>query len=215
AGEFRILGIPPGNHVVVVRHLGSAPITVSLDLAVGDTVIREFDLAPAVPAPPALDTVSVRARLLLSAVTLGKMAGYESRRAQHIGRSIDSTTLQRENYRDLGDILRAHLPIHLLVTEGGSYVGSTRGMVSDLNGNSQPAGDSGDRQRGAGPACYAQVYVDGIRLYTPAQGAKLFDVNSIPVTGLKAVEYFPGAAETPPEYGGTGASCGTLLIWTR
>ncbi|MEO6863831.1 MAG: carboxypeptidase-like regulatory domain-containing protein, partial [Gemmatimonadaceae bacterium] len=42
AGEFRILGIPPGNHVVVVRHLGSAPITVSLDLAVGDTVIREF-----------------------------------------------------------------------------------------------------------------------------------------------------------------------------
>lgn len=210
AGEFRIVGIPPGKHVVVVRHLGSAPITVSLDLAVGDTVVREFDLAPALPA---LDTVSVRAQRLLSAVTLGKMAGYVNRRAQHIGRAIDSTTLQRENYRDLGDILRAHLPIHLLVTEGGSYVASTRGMVS--GSEFQPSGDSTDKQRGATPACYAQVWVNGMRLYSPAKDAPLFDVNSIPVTGLQAVEFFPGPAETPPEYGGTGASCGTLLIWTR
>lgn len=35
------------------------------------------------------------------------------------------------------------------------------------------------------------------------------------VGALKGVEFFAGPGETPAQYSGTGASCGTLLLWTK
>lgn len=93
---------------------------------------------------------------------------------------------------------------------------SPRGMVvGALNPSAQPSGDKGDRMRGAGVACYAQVYLDGVRVYTPAPDTKLFDVNTLQPGALKGVEFFAGPGETPAQYSGTGASCGTLLLWTK
>lgn len=213
AGQFRVAGIPPGKYTVVVRHLGHAAITLPLTLAAGDTLARDFVLAPGVPV---LEPVIVnRNQGAPSMIGLGKMTGYAERRVQHLGRAVDSTTLRQESYRPLGEILRAHLAVQLLTAEGSGYVASPRGMIAGLDPTRQPAGDAADQRRGAKPACYAQIFVDGVRMYQPLEDAPLFDVNSIRAREIQAVEYFPGPAETPPEYGGTGASCGTLLLWTK
>lgn len=129
--------------------------------------------------------------------------------------ALDSTILTRENYRRLGDIIRTHMPVHVLDLGGSATVASERGMVAELNHQLRPSGDAADQHRGAKAACYSQVYVDGVMVYTPAPNVPLFDINSISPSTLQAAEFFSGPATTPSEYGGTGASCGTLLLWTR
>lgn len=99
---------------------------------------------------------------------------------------------------------------------GAGAVASPRGMdIGAFNPKAQQSGDNADRVRGAKTACYAQVYLDGVQVYTPAPDVKLFDLNTLQPDLLKGVEFFPGPAETPAQYGGTGASCGTLLLWTK
>lgn len=213
AGDFIIRGIAPGQYVVTVRHLGHAAITTTLNFSAGDSLGRDFVLSPEVAT---LDTTRVRAGYVPpSAIALGKMAGYADRRHRHIGLALDSTVLNHESYRPLGDLLRAHLPVNLLSIGSGAAIASPRGMVMALSPTGPPSGDVADRRRGARPACYSQVYLDGMRVYAPAPDVKLFDLNQIDPTRLQAVEFFPGPAETPGVYGGTGASCGTLLLWTK
>jgi hypothetical protein len=64
-------------------------------------------------------------------------------------------------------------------------------------------------------ACWANVYVDGAKIY--ATGTPLPPPNVAAMTGrtVVAVEYYAGGASTPIEYGGTDTSCGTVLVWTR
>ena len=64
-------------------------------------------------------------------------------------------------------------------------------------------------------ACFCQVYLDGIRIYSPTGASPAPDLRQYDAGGLEAVEYYPGPATTPLEYGGDGAACGTLLLWTR
>lgn len=212
AGGFQISGIAPGSYRVVVRKVGYKPLMTTLTLAAGDSIGADITLMPAVAV---LDSIAVTGRQGASPIVLGKMAGYQSRRLQGLGRAVDSATLQKESYRRLGDVVQAHLPVHVLEVGGSDYVASPRGMVASLDRSGQPAGDESDQRRGAKAACYVQVFVDGVRVYNPVKDAPLFDVNSISPTEIQAVEFFAGPSETPPEYGGTGASCGTLLIWTK
>lgn len=212
AGQFRIAEIPPGKYTLVVRHLGYGVITLPLVLAPGDTLARDFVLTPVVPA---LDIVRVTGRPPPpSVLKLGKMTDYANRRLRGFGRAVDSATLRKESYRQLGDILRDRFPVTLLPIEGSSYIASRRGLMA-IDPAQQIAGDRTDQKRGAKPACYAQVYLDGVLVYRPVKDAPLFDVNSISPSTLQAAEFFPGASETPREYGGTGAACGTLILWTK
>ncbi|MGI9089770.1 MAG: carboxypeptidase regulatory-like domain-containing protein [Gemmatimonadaceae bacterium] len=212
-GDFIIAGIAPGSYNVVVRHLGHTAINNTLAFASGDSLGRDFVL---VPEATRLDTVNVAGWVpLRSPGFLGIMTGYADRRIQRIGVAVDSAMLTDESYRRLGDIIRTHLPVHVMDMNGSASVASSRGMVSSLNRQGRPSGDAADQRRGAKGACYTQVYIDGVRVYAPAPDVPLFDINSISPSTLQAVEFFSGPATTPTVYGGTGASCGTLLLWTK
>lgn len=214
AGRFRITGISPGKYTVVVRHLGHTAISFPIEFAAGDTLARDFVLVHGVAV---LDTTHVLAtRRALSAVTLGKMAGFYERQKSHIGHSLDSTVL-KDVRGPLSDVLRGRFPARIVsMTGGAAAIASSRGAGEGaLDPRGQPSGDVSDKARGAVPACYAQVYVDGLRVYTPGLDTKLFDLNTIPADALKGIEFFSGAAQTPVQYSGTGASCGTLLLWTK
>jgi hypothetical protein len=63
--------------------------------------------------------------------------------------------------------------------------------------------------------CFCQVYVDGIRVFVPNGNTAAPDLSQYDAGTLEAVEYYAGPATTPLEYGGDGAACGTLLLWTR
>lgn len=211
-GAFRIAGIDPGTYQVTVRHLGHRLLNAALTFTAGDSVGTDFVLVPEVPV---LDTAHVVASAAAAFLTAGKMAGFFHRRQRHVGNAIDSVVLDRERSRPLAEILQSHFQIHVIRMIGGAgAIASPRGTTS-VDPAHMPSPDAGDKLRGASAACYAQVYLDGIRVYTPGPNKQLFDVNSVQPSELTAAEFFSGPAQTPSEYGGTGASCGTLLLWTK
>lgn len=40
-------------------------------------------------------------------------------------------------------------------------------------------------------------------------------IDQFSAVELDAIEVYRGASETPIEFGGRGAGCGTVLLWTR
>jgi hypothetical protein len=63
-------------------------------------------------------------------------------------------------------------------------------------------------------ACWVQIYMDGTRLYAPNGSTDAVDINEFLTRNLEAIEFYSGA-NTPPEFGSSWASCGTLVLWTR
>ena len=62
-----------------------------------------------------------------------------------------------------------------------------------------------------------QVYLDGIPLLgnivNGREGA--FNLNSIDVSELGGVEYYPTTESMPIEFSHTSNGCGALMLWTR
>jgi hypothetical protein len=76
--------------------------------------------------------------------------------------------------------------------------------------------DVADINAGAGIACYADVYLDGVLVYNSStRKVPLFDVNSIPPSNIIGIEFYAGGASVPAKYNATSGGCGVLLIWTR
>ena len=46
-------------------------------------------------------------------------------------------------------------------------------------------------------------------------GGSAPDIDATSISNLEAVEIYRGGADTPAELGGLGASCGTIVLWTR
>lgn len=69
--------------------------------------------------------------------------------------------------------------------------------------------------------CAPQVYLDGIRITHRArsqrgaseEAARALDL--VNPASVETVEIYKGASEVPPEFGGSTARCGVIVIWTR
>jgi hypothetical protein len=181
-----------------------APFTV----AAGQIVGADVELLPAVAV---LERVEVTAR----AVT-GPLAGLaESVRrsgATFVGRAtLDSAQAAG---RGLSDVLRAQargVRMVMSARTGATYLASGRGMPSMRR---VPSADPTDPSSPKG--CFAQVVLDGVRVYTPdGPGTPAPDLSRYNLATVEALAFYPGPATTPAAYGGNGAACGTLVIWTR
>jgi hypothetical protein len=104
-GRFRILGVPAGHYILIVRRIGYAPTSSALEVAAGDTLRLSFALAKSVSA---LDTVVVSAKR----VTM-RMAEFEERRKAGFGHFITQEEIDRRNPVYLGDILRNVLSVQI------------------------------------------------------------------------------------------------------
>jgi hypothetical protein len=207
AGDFIIRNITPGVHEIRVRHLGNAPLISFLTFEAGDSLGRDFVLDPEITR---LDTVHVTAPAVSDFIRLGKMAGFAERKRLGFGAFLDSTVFGAERGRRLAEILQTHLQVRVMRYGSASAIATRRGTSMSV-----VSGDRADRLRGAKPACYSQVFLDGMRVYQPLRDVGLFDVNSVPAESIQAIEYYASPASTPAQYGGLGANCGTLLLWTK
>ncbi len=82
--------------------------------------------------------------------------------------------------------------------------------ITHLGGALQSLGIVFNRRvKKGGPKCSQPVvYVDGMmRTGGPPLGAES--------SNYEAAEYYEGPATVPIQYGGTGAACGVLLLWSR
>ncbi len=211
AGYFRFERVPPGSVSIYVRRLGFAPESVSFEVRAADDLDLLIELEQS--AQP-LDTVNVAGRERPR--ERGKLAGFYERKRIGFGHFLDSDILEKQQDRRLGELITASTPGSRLVrslTGSMAWIATTRRTGIIFGGS---AVDEWDRNRGADPrACYPDVYLDGVVVYSFGTGMSLFDINSIATAHLSAVEFYVGPSQTPLQYNKTSAECGVLLIWTK
>lgn len=192
-GAFLLAPIPAGLHAIHVQRDGYALLDTALTFSGRDTVTTSFAL------DAAADTLDP---------TEAKMVDFERRRAKGLGWFITRDALAGHYDRELSEVLRRRIPGIALNRNrnGGAAVASTRGVGSPMQ---QSSGD------GYPPACYVQLYVDGVRVFAPGTNEPPPDINEWRTTDVEGVEYYSGIQDTPPEYAGFGAVCGTLALWLR
>ncbi|GLC27056.1 carboxypeptidase-like regulatory domain-containing protein [Roseisolibacter agri] len=205
AGGFRLVGLPAGTHRLVVRRLGFLPSGLDVALAAGDSARRDVALRG---LPQRLPGVAVVDR-----VTLRRLERFEERRAMGQGHFLGPEEMEREQHLPFSALLRKRIPGFRLILSprtGRAYAAASRGPAT---GDLPPADPFDPRSP---RACWAQIYVDGVRVYshapnTPAMPAP--ELDSFTTRDIIAIEAYT-AANVPPEYGGPTARCGTLVLWT-
>lgn len=202
-GRFLFRGIPKGVFRVNVRRVGYNAIAINARFSGSDTLAADFVL---IPLAVSLDTVNVQG----TARTYGKFLEFEDRMAHGGGAFLSRADLEREKDRQLGEIVSKLPGVRLNRYGAESAVASSR-----WNGGMGRGGDAMDRRKGAPRGCYAQVYIDNVRVFGSEVGEALFNINSIAPSTIQGIEYYPSRVETPIQYASPKAECGTLLIWTR
>ncbi len=207
AGHFTIARIPAGRHVLTIRRLGFALASTNIELGPSDTLDAEIGLQAVATRLPEVD---IRAR----DPSKLKLLGFEQRRAAGFGHFIGPEAMAKAEFRPTADMMRQLPGTHLVRAQFGSESWLAGGRLASGTGKFTP--DRFDRRRGAPDReCYATVYLDGTPVFSALPNEALFDVNSVPVNTLAAIEYYAGSAQVPPEYPQRRNTCGVLVLWTK
>ncbi len=200
-GAFRLADVPAGSHEVLVRRVGYGAMTAAVTFAPNDEEERRIVLKQMT----VLDSVAVVA----SRIDRGMLAFEENRRIG-LGHFITRDELEKNEGRKVGDLM-SMIPGSGVVRgrTSGAWVMSKRSMSSGVY---RP--DTAEMMRGIVAGCYAQVYLDN-QLQNPMAPTEPFDVNSIPVTQIEAIEWYASPAQTPSQYSRLNSLCGVLVIHTR
>ncbi len=149
------------------------------------------------------DTLEVDVRLRPSVVELepievtassvpAGMEPFAERRLAGFGTFIDASVLRDAEARRLSDLLRDVRGIRM------NRVNGFKTVVTNSRGN-----------------CPMAIWLDGQRIYYPGSPMGTLDIDQFTIQNLEAIEVYAGPAETPGELSGTGAGCGTLVLWSR
>ncbi len=206
AGEYAFKSVPRGLQVVLFRLVGFRPFRIRVELGEGAVTRLDANLVPfAIRLDPLVVTGEPK-----QPRGMGREA-FEERRRLGFGKFIDSLELRRSEDRRLSDLLRGH---------NGIVIVQNRFAVSARTG------------------CYMQIIYDEQTVYSPAMyappvpvpaaatsratrsaraisSATPFDINTFQVSGLEAVEVYRSLSDTPLQFGGAAAGCGTLVLWSR
>lgn len=198
AGRFVLRDVPGGRRFLVARALGFHPETSQVELFDDESLSREIFLKRRITM---LGEVNVRDSA--PAIVPAKLREFnERRRASVGGQFLDSTVIAKWVNRRTGDLFSTLSGVD--VKRGGS--------AAFLSGSRAPpsirAGVSSSRP----PPCFMDIYLDGAPV---ALGNRAFDVNSLGLNHIAAIEVYSGPANTPPQYNRTSNGCGVVLIWTR
>jgi hypothetical protein len=199
-GTFVLRALPAGVHVVTVRGVGFEPLVARVRATgqPGDTVAADFALAR---------RAVTLARVDVKAATTAARGAERTRARQNGGAFVDRETLARSEQSTLSEVLRRVPGLNV------QRIFTPRGTINAL-ASSRGGGPGSLRAQQAVKWCYFQIYLDGVRVYTPDMGDPP-DLDTFRPADYDAIEIYRGLAETPPAYGGTGAACGTVLLWSR
>ena len=112
-GRFRILSLPAGSSILVVRHLGYAATTTALRVTEGDTLRMSFALERVASA---LDTVLVAGRRLSP-----RMAEFEDRRSRGFGQFMTRDQIEKRNGVFTADLIRTFQSVSIVTPRGRRF----------------------------------------------------------------------------------------------
>jgi outer membrane receptor protein involved in Fe transport len=187
-GRYRVGGLAPGAYLMRVRRLGAAVQIERVAVDVGERATRD---------------VSLRNVQLLEGVTVtatagrgfGDASGFARRReAGQGGVFLTEAQITARAATTTEQLLRGIIGLRFIRSMTGDVIAVVdRGPLTIKNFSCQGVG----------------VFIDGSEAVQP------FDVNQIPPTFIRAVEYYAGPAATPPELRSAKTVCGTLAIWMK
>lgn len=157
------------------------------DLAAGDTLALEFRIQP-FPIPVDSLSVSVEGRLKRL-----EMSGFYQRRAMEPGGVfLERPELKEKPAVRASDLFRRLSGVFVVPARNG--LGGWKVLL---------------RSR-----CLPVVFIDGVRVRSPKYGGGLID-DWLHPDEIEGIEIYRSPAQVPLQYGGTGAKCGVIVMWTR
>ena len=217
-GAYRLTRIPAGALAVVARHLGYAEQTATLEFGAQSAITHDFVMQRL----STLDSVTVTATPLDN-----EMRDFEEHRRLGLGHVFSRSELAQKEGLRMTEVLSGVRGLGLVNGVGGRGWILGKGFSSldskcrpDPRTGRAPPGspayipDKFEASQGMTCACYAQVYMDGA-LMNPGTPAEPFDVNSVPVAQLEAVEFYSSPAQMPSRYNKLNAACGVYVMHMR
>lgn len=197
AGRFTLRNLPAGIRLLITRAPGFRPDTSRVELFDDESVSRDVVLRRAVTT-----LGEVRVRDSTPAFVPAKLRGFtERRRALVGGHFLDSVVIAKWESRRTGDLLSTVSGVDVVRDRSAAFISGTRAPPSIRAGaGSRPV------------PCFMDIYVDGAPV---ALANTAFDVNSLGLNHIAAIEVYSGAANIPALYNRTSRGCGVVLIWTR
>jgi len=209
-GEFRVDGLPAGQFIVEIRHIGFDVRRETIGLESGKETTHRFSLAP--NAQP-LDTVHSLAKEPKYISPM--LRGFEERRlSRQGGQFISDSVLRANENTTLANIL-GRIP-GATITSGPQ---GSRVLVSTRKGCIGRAFTVCTH-----PNCYTEIHIDGVLIFYPAMTEKdpknpgfwPPDLAKMGLNDLAGVEYYADAASMPIDmHSSTDEGCGSLWLWTR
>ncbi len=192
-GRFRILQVPAGQYLLVVRRIGYAPTSGMIEVSANDTLRLAYMLARSVSV---LDTSRIRETRVTT-----RMLAFEQRRAAGVGQFITQEAIERRGSAAASDFLRNVRGVEVSRVSNDQFSGSIA-MSRREGGTFQGDGATG--------ACVMQVLLDGIVL------PRNFNLELLPPPkNIAGIEIYSGPATIPPQFGGPDRRCGMIAVWTR
>jgi hypothetical protein len=199
-GVFVLDSIAPGERKVIIRKIGYAPLEITWPFAAGDSVIKIFEMSTI----HTLDSV----RTVASVATDPRMAEFEEHRKLGFGKFYTKEDIDKAG---------GHISNLMAMTQGVRVVNGPAGQA--YLASARIGKDIRDLSWDH-PKCWSEVYLDDALLYTRRTGDSkvvpppLFDINSIPTSNIRAIEYYAGVAAVPPKYQKLNLECGVIVIHT-
>ncbi len=218
-GAFVLRDIPAGSQRMVVRHVGYGPVEAQLTFVDGQTIQRHIMMVRSTT----LDSVVVTEKS-----TDHALDDFEVNRKLGLGHFLTRAELAPQEGRSTGAVLTSIPGIKVFAMGPYAWVGSARHNGMSLSGTAGVGLDRSDIMKRA-PLwdCYSLVYLDNQPVWRAQkyrnppgmQGPRftlepLFDINTIPVAAIEAIEYYASCAETPMKYASLNSECGVLVIHT-
>jgi hypothetical protein len=196
---------------VVVRHVGYGPVETRLTFVGGQRIQRHIEMIRSTT----LDSVVVNAKSVDHALD-----DFEANRKVGLGHFLTRAELAPQEGRSTGAVLTTMPGIKVFAIGPYAWVGSGRHNGTSIANGGARLDPMDSAKRAPLWDCYALVYLDdhlvfrGQRIGSPPRWEPLFDINSIPVSEIEAIEYYASAAQTPMKYASLNSECGVLVIHT-
>jgi hypothetical protein len=189
-GRFRIVRVPEGRHLIIVKRVGFRPTSGVVDVPADDTLRLSYMLDKL--RPDELDPVVVTARSPSI-----RMAEFEGRRKVGIGEFMTEEQIAARNSVFPTELFRGFRSVNVSPSRTGAIT-----QYFALS-----AREGGNPQLGA---CPMQVYVDQVPLPSP------FNLDLLPPPkSIAGIEVYAGASTIPPQFAGSNRGCGVILVWTK
>jgi len=188
-GRFRIVDVPPGQYLVIVRRLGYRPTSAIVQVPVSDTLRLSYTLEQLVTTLDPVVVTEKRQSL--------RLMEFEYRRKLGAGQFLTQQEIEQRNSVFATELFRRFLSVNVTT----SYLSAI------------PVHYALSRREGGNPmlgACPMQVILDNVPLPTP------FNLDLLPSPReLAGIEVYSGAGTIPPQFGGFNRGCGVIAVWTR